>query len=366
MKPILQEEEEVNLDPETLFINSIKSKATKRAYLIYLQKFMNFVKAETINDLIYNFKDKDPKDIERRIIEFIIRMKKEGGNFGSIHNYVAPVITFYKINDIILNTKKINMVMPAKTRVRKNRGYEYEEIQKLLEIADERMRAVILLLVSGGMRIGSINTLHVRDLEKCGDIYKVTVYENQEEEYFTFITPEASKAVDDYLDMRRRYGEQIGPDSILIREQFDIRDPFSIASPKTVSTITLTGKITQLAERAGLRERIPLKEGEKRGSIRKPVQVAHGFRKSFTTFAHNAKMDIIKRRMLECHSVGIDEHYLKPQESDLLEEYMKGLDNLTINPENRLRREVKMLKIEKSKVDLALSQIEEMKKRLRL
>ena len=45
---------------------------------------------------------------------------------------------------------------------------------------------------------------------------------------------------------------------------------------------------------------------------------------------------------------------------------MKAADNLTINEENRLRKKVEVLTIEKSKVDLALSQIEDMKKRIGL
>ena len=150
MKSVLERENE--LDPERLFFSSIKSKATKYVYTIYLQKFMNFVNCKTINGLIEDFKGSDSKDIERRLIEYVIRMKEEEGrNYTSIHNYVAPVISFYKINDIMLNTKKINRFMPPKTRVKKNRGYEHEEIQKLLDIADERMRAVILILVSSGL-----------------------------------------------------------------------------------------------------------------------------------------------------------------------------------------------------------------------
>src|SRR6478672_5022695 len=124
-------------DAERLFINSIKSKDTKRVYLIYLQKYLKFVNCNTINELAMEFKD--PKDIERRII-----------NFMSIRNYLTPVISFYKINDIMLNSKKINKFMPAKTRVKKNRGYTHDEVRKLLDISDERIRAVILLLVSSG------------------------------------------------------------------------------------------------------------------------------------------------------------------------------------------------------------------------
>jgi integrase len=347
-------------DAERLFLNSIKSKATKHVYLIYLQKYLMFVNCKTLNDLIVKYKD--PKDIDRKIIDFIIAMKEVGKNYRCISNYLTPVISFYRINDIMLNSKKINKFMPPKTRAKKNRGYYHEEIQKLLDIADERMRAVILLLVSCGCRVGAIPTLHVRDIEKSGDVYKITIYENEEEEYFSFITKEAYDAVESYLSMRRRMGESVGPDSILIREQFDVRDQFAIASPKTVTANTLSGKIAQLAERAGIREKTILKEGEKSGSFRKSVPQVHGLRKAFSTFALNAKMDIIKRRMLEGHSVGIDEHYCKPSEEDLQEEYMKAADNLTINEENRLRKKVEKLEVEKTQFEQLAAEIREIKK----
>lgn len=66
-----------------------------------------------------------------------------------------------------------------------------------------------------------------------------------------------------------------------------------------VKSGTLAFKIVRLSERAGIRERTPLKEGEKSGEIRKIFPRAHGFRKAFTTLTVNAKMDPIKRKMLE-------------------------------------------------------------------
>jgi hypothetical protein len=52
---------------------------------------------------------------------------------------------------------------------------------KLLEFADERMKVVILLQSSTGMRIGAIPGLRLRNLEKVEietfSIYKITVYE---------------------------------------------------------------------------------------------------------------------------------------------------------------------------------------------
>jgi len=88
----------------------------------------------------------------------------------------------------------------------------------MLEIADERIRVVILLLASTGMRIGAIPSLRIRNVDEN----KITVYENAKEEYFTFITPECNNAIDSYIDMRSRYGEKINDNSFLIREQLDI------------------------------------------------------------------------------------------------------------------------------------------------
>ena len=45
-----------------------------------------------------------------------------------------------------------------------------------------------------------------------------------------------------------------------------------------------------------------------------------------------------------------DPAYVKIQEEDLLEEYQKGIDNLTIDPANWLQRTVEVLKIEKSRI----------------
>ena len=66
--------------------------------------------------------------------------------------------------------------------------------------------------------------------------------------------------------------------------------------------------------------------------------------------------------MLEGHSVGIDEHYCKPSESDLLEGYMKGVDNLTIKPENRLLKKVTELTEQQDEIThMKLSHEKEMK-----
>ncbi len=43
------------------------------------------------------------------------------------------------------------------------------------------------------------------------------------------------------------------------------------------------------------------------------------------------------------HSLGLDDNYFKPTENDVLEEYLAAVDWLTINEENRLKKQVKEL-----------------------
>jgi hypothetical protein len=45
-----------------------------------------------------------------------------------------------------------------------------------------------------------------------------------------------------------------------------------------------------------------------------------------------------------------DPHYVR-QDENLLGEYEKAIDNLTIDPANRLRKKVQKLEIEKSRIE---------------
>jgi integrase/recombinase XerD len=77
----------------------------------------------------------------------------------------------------------------------------------------------------------------------------------------------------------------------------------------------------------------------------------HALRKYFNTCLVNADVNVTIKEMLMGHSVGLDDAYFRPTEQQLLSEYSKAINELTINEENRLRREVETLKVEKSLID---------------
>jgi integrase len=348
-----------------LFEQSIKSEYTKKVYITCLRKYLGFPGSSKIID------NTDGRKVENHIIDFIISLKKQGMGFTAIRNYVSAICKYYRMNDVILNTTKIHQYLPEFRKSKKDRAYRYEEIHRLLDVADERIRSVILLLASTGMRVGAIPSLRLRNLEKVEseyDIYKITVYEGFNEEYITFCTPECKKAIDDYLSMRSKYGEKLTQDSFLIREQFDIRDPFSISRCRQIKAKTLTKKLIDLAERSVIREKIILVDNShnKRAQIRKDVPIAHGFRKFFTTQLVQADVKTELRWLLEGHKLkGNDSHYIRVSEKRLQEEYEKAINYLTINEEDRLRKKVEKLEIEKSELEKLTADVADLKKMMK-
>ncbi|CAN5548404.1 hypothetical protein BH18THE1_BH18THE1_02830 [soil metagenome] len=302
-----------------LFLESCRSESTKEQYAYLIQKWFN-----------YAGNPSDPKDIQDKIIAYIINLKKEGKAYPSIAASIVPVKTYYQINGVALNIKLIDKILPEQRKVKTDRSYTHTEISRLLEIANERSRVIILLLASSGIRIGAIPFITLGNL----DGNKLTLYQGAKEEYFTFITPECRKTIDNYLDFRQRYGEKIADESYLIIKQSNIRD---VVKPKPVSISLLQFKLYDLCKRCGI--------------DKKDVAIAHGFRKFFTTQLVQSKVNPEIREMLLGHKIGLASAYYRPTEDEMYAEYEKAIDPLTINEENRLKKKIETLTIEKSRLD---------------
>lgn len=76
----------------------------------------------------------------------------------------------------------------------------------------------------------------------------------------------------------------------------------------------------------------------------KCMPAVHGLRKFCITQMAKAKVDREIAKLLTGHSIGVRGRYLKYSEEDLLQEYLKAVDLLTINETNRLRKKVDIMK----------------------
>jgi hypothetical protein len=218
-------------------------------------------------------------------------------------------------------------------------------------------------MASGGFRVGAWDYLkwgHVTPIEHSGKIVaaKMIIYSGEDEEYFTFISYEAYNELAKWMEFRQQSGEQITADSWLMRNLFDTkvrRGRGSIGEPRKLQTLG----VKRLVERAhwaqGLRTK--LKNGKKRHQY----QANHGFRKWFKTRCETGGMKPINIETLMGHSTGISDSYYRPTEQDLLEDYLKVTDLLTISGQNQLEQQIAKLKEQSNQGDLYKQRYAEMR-----
>ena len=225
-------------------------------------------------------------------------------------------------------------------------AYSYEQINKVLSISNLRNRAIVLIYCSTGIRLSALPPMKLRHIQKLGDIYKFTVYEN-DEEYYALCTPECAAAIDSYLQFRERHFESLNPESPLIREEFDTVSLIK-KKPKHVSKYAIQWTISQLLNKVGIREVDHVEGGFRK---RKKVKLIHGFRKFFKTQLLQSHVDTTIRKMLMGHDLKLDDAYDRPSFDFIISEYQKSIPALTIDPTARMARELKSLKSEKSQFD---------------
>jgi integrase len=111
----------------------------------------------------------NPKVIEARLVDYIMCLRNDGLSYATMKHMLAPILTFYQINDVLLNRKKISRYFGECKRVVRDKAYATEQIQTALQNADQRMRMLILLLASTGCRIGSLPGLSLGNITKLPD-----------------------------------------------------------------------------------------------------------------------------------------------------------------------------------------------------
>ena len=332
-------------------MNSFKSEQTKQKYIIEFNHYLKYLNVKDPNSLITNkLLDSQPmiRQAEDQIINYINHLKKLKLGYSAIDVRLHSILKFYTVNRVNLHREHIAQYKPPQKRTRRDSAYTHEQIHKLLNsTTNERDRAMILLLASTGMRIGSLPTLTIGNISKVyppgyppnNHIYKIVVYEGEREEYYTFTTFESANAVDSYIAYRERFGEQLTPQSSLLRNHLNANLPRIkiINKPKFLSNKSLNTAMDRLLLRSGLRTRTKKEEKHLHENM-----LSHGFRKFKETQMIAANVEYNTRQFLVGHksAVGLDSSYDRTPESVRLREFCKAMDLLTISPENRLRKQV--------------------------
>ena len=304
-------------NPYILFEYSIRSPYTKESYFRRLRRFFDAISLEgtTFESRCNLFAERgkqDPNWAFNSILKFVLqekkRVEKKAITGGTLRNSVKTIKTFCEVTDVLIPWKKITRGLPRVKRYADDRAPTIEEITKIIEYPDRRIKPIVYTMASSGIRVGAWDYLkweHIVPINKnsCLVAAKVIVYAGEPDEYFTFITPEAYFALESWMKFRTLSGERINAESWIMRNLWNsLRPTENSISKKTVSRPEKLNSIgiKRLIERAlwiqGLRTK--LTDGKRRHQF----QTDHGFRKWFKTQSEISGMKPINVEILMGHT----------------------------------------------------------------
>lgn len=330
-----------------IFYDTIGSPATKKQYDYQLKLFQKHYKLRTVESMLTI----DPKELQTMIEDYVYEIKQRGLSKSYVNMAVCAIQGLTSMNDVVLNFPKIKRLYRNQEQKRhQDRPYTTHEIQTILETTtSKRNKAIIHFLAASGVRIGALIGLKLKHLAETPHGCKsILVYAGTKDEYTTFLTPEASKVLDDYFNDRRTIGgESLNPESPVFREKYAIKGQ----KPMPVTESILTGMIKHVLSKANLKtEKI---------NGRYSMMRFHGFRKRFDTILKNNKEinpNIIEKLM--GHKRGLDGSYFKPTKDELFTEYQKGMADLIINDSERILAEKKKIEIDRSEIEIMKQKLE--------
>ncbi|MDF2737566.1 MAG: site-specific recombinase XerD, partial [Nitrososphaeraceae archaeon] len=307
---------------------------------------MKFLNIKSFKDLIV---DKPQKIIESDIKAYLVYLRNQKKiSHKSAELYLTAIKKFYFVNsdyqfkwnlidsylgndDNYTDTNTTNdndyseLGKDSLEQEDQDRPYTRKEVQKMFNAAqDIRVKVIIAVLSSSGLRHGAINLLKLRDLKKIEkyNIYQITAYRTSKKfRYYTFCTTEAATLIDSYLEYRKKHGEILKGNSPLIREQFSTIDKLKVNNPRHLTTIAIRHMVNEvLTKYTDLRKKLKFDHENNRKEGRNPTMLTHGFRKFFTVECTKAGvyLDIIEI-MLGHKLPGVRSHYMKPDINTILE-----------------------------------------------
>ena len=342
-----------------LFENGIKSKNTFEKYVYFVKRFIKFYHLKNYDSITQIESSK----LQIMIEDYVMDLKKRV-NPNSVPTYITPLETFFEINDLEIKWKKIHRLYPAKIKATGKKAYTTKDIQKMLQgESKKRNIALIHVLASSGIRKGAVPDLKIKHLTKMPEnCYAVLVYEDSTEEYYTFLTPEASNAVDVYLDDRRNAGELLDSSSPIFRKHYQI----GIQKVKPITSKSLDDNMEDIVNRANVRVKVSKNRYDK--------MLDHAFRKRFETILKlNKDIPVAVSEKLIGHSsyyddrgnhIQLDDNYVVPELEKLFDFFKLAIPELIIS--DQVRNSIKIQKLEDDNTELEKKtiMIKELEKRI--
>jgi hypothetical protein len=200
------------LSAYTMFKYFIRTELTRKYYERRLRKFLDFIQFEIeikeMEKRCNDFAEKGKNNTDwalNQIIRFLHfqkeRVENEQITAATLKNFVKSLKVFCDSADLDIPWKKVTRGLPKGRQAANDRAQTIEEIRKLVEYPDRRIKSIVYTMASSGIRLGAWDLLQWKHVEPIinenGEIIaaKLCVYAGDIEEYYAFITAETYNAL---------------------------------------------------------------------------------------------------------------------------------------------------------------------------
>jgi integrase len=208
------------------------------------------------------------KDFRYEFTDFVRKLEKEGKAGSYIARFKKVILSWLKFNDIRLQLT-VNISGENETpTIANERVPSKEELARILRKATSRGRVTIALIAFSGLRPESLGNYEGTDGLRLGDLKELKLSDEIQfdkipvtvmvrsrlnkarHQYFSFIGEEGATYIKEYLEERRKQGEELSYDSPLL--QFDVR---GIKKNAFLRTTLVTREVRDAIYGAGLKMR---------------------------------------------------------------------------------------------------------------
>ncbi len=300
----------------------------------------------------------DTDQITDHLEDFVIELNSKIKPSGIMSMIAAPEL-FFEMNRKIWHKKLVRKSINKDDAEPSGKSpITTDEIQDMLKVAKHpRDIALIHFFASTGARPAAIfdpvlKMKHLvymqnpanpdRETRWC---YAVRIYDESREAYWAFLTPEATKALEQYHAWRKNTRkEKIDGDDVPVFATFAKH-----AKNKSLSDNSIKQIFSSLIERSALPR-------EKKGN-RYNKALVYMFRKRFNTILkldNDVNLNIAEKLM--AHKKGLDGTYLQPTREECFKEFVKAVPQLTIDDFARKQIEIESERTAKNDLQAKLDE----------
>lgn len=300
------------------------SETTVEVYTRGIAKFVKFLGFKDPEEALTAIQS-GKVDAGAKVDSFIdYALDELGLSHSSVRSHSFSIKKWLELSGVKVDWAKIELPSATET-TESDRAPTKDELKLLLNhAASSRDRFVILGDSSSGLRIGTFLSLKVGDVDlSYPDVALIRVEKAKGRKFgskrsrgtgkmfFTFMTPEAKTALQQYLKERETSGEAITPESPLI------------------SDYTHRGKFITIEAYEKVYHRILKKAGLDEKSNRFYKLHIHTLRKYFRSNCIGVDASY-RERWMGHKGLYLDESYFRAEESLHLAEYRKAIPHLTV------------------------------------